>query len=60
MSVLKENLRRLVSDLKKKTVWILLMNILKENLRSLVSDINRKVCVDIIDERIERESAQFF
>lgn len=36
------------------------MNILKENLHSLVSDIKRKICVDIIDERIERESAQFF
>ncbi len=60
MNILKENLRSLVSDLKRKTVWILLMNILIENLRSLESDINRKICVDIIDERIERESAQFF
>jgi hypothetical protein len=30
---------------------------LKENLRSLESDIKRKICVDIIDERIEREAA---
>ena len=35
MNILKENLRSLVSDLKRKTVWILLMNILIENLRSL-------------------------
>ncbi len=40
MSVLKENLHRLVSVLKRKTVWILLMNILKENLRSFSDFIN--------------------
>jgi hypothetical protein len=34
------------------------MIVLKENLRSLVSDLKRKICVDIIDERIERESTQ--
>ena len=35
------------------------MSISKENLHRLVSELKRKDCVDIIDEHIERESAQF-
>jgi len=54
----KNKLRRLVSDLKRKTVWILLMNILKENLRSFSDFINTSAWL-LLMIVLKKESAQF-